>query len=206
MQQECAAEERVCVWAYWLLVLFFCLCASLFVCSRLPSHPIIFSTVQLLDPGLAGIMSAMFGIEGWPVGSTYLGVALVTAGIFLVVLYQTRRETEAELQKKEEKQRMENDSDDENEAEQQTIEEVHEHAKASDVSSVRPRRSSIRGISISDEDGGDDSADFDAAALELSSAGAPSTAAGAGRGRSIKAGGYSRVVEMQSMSPSQHEA
>jgi hypothetical protein len=54
--------------------------------------PIVFSTVQLLDPGLAGIMSAVGGVEGWPVTSTYIGVALVTLGIFLVVVYQTKRE------------------------------------------------------------------------------------------------------------------
>ena len=64
-------------------------------------NPIIFSTVQLLDPGLAGIMSALGGIEGWPVLSTYIGVTIVTAGILLVVVYQTRRETrEAEEKKK----------------------------------------------------------------------------------------------------------
>jgi hypothetical protein len=61
--------------------------------------PIVFSTVQLLDPGISGVMSAVFGVEGWPTGSTYLGVAVVTAGIFLVVYYQTKRETAAEKAK-----------------------------------------------------------------------------------------------------------
>jgi hypothetical protein len=59
----------------------------------------VFSTVQLLDPGISGVMSAVFGVEGWPTGSTYLGVAVVTAGIFLVVYYQTKRETAAEKAK-----------------------------------------------------------------------------------------------------------
>lgn len=55
-------------------------------------HPIVFSSVQLLDPGLAGMMSAVFGVEPWPSASTYIGFAIVTLGIFIVVLFQARRE------------------------------------------------------------------------------------------------------------------
>lgn len=55
-------------------------------------HPIVFSSVQLLDPGLAGMMSALFGVEPWPSASTYIGFAVVTLGIFTVVLFQARRE------------------------------------------------------------------------------------------------------------------
>jgi drug/metabolite transporter (DMT)-like permease len=146
--------------------------------------PILFSTVQLLDPGLAGIMSAMFGIEGWPVGSTYLGVGLVTAGIFLVVLYQTRRETEAEQTRAEEKRRMEMDSDDEDEGEGKG-KELHEvREKDLDLhdssSTLRPRRPSIRQISISDHK--DEEAELDAAAMELSAHGSGGGGRGSGRG------------------------
>lgn len=58
-------------------------------------NAIVFSTVELLDPGISGIMSALFGVEGWPVISTYIGVGVVTIGIFLVVWYQTKRENAA---------------------------------------------------------------------------------------------------------------
>jgi drug/metabolite transporter (DMT)-like permease len=145
--------------------------------------PILFSTVQLLDPGLAGIMSAVFGIEGWPVGSTYLGVGLVTAGIFLVVLYQTRRETEAEQARAEEKRRMEVDSDDEdeNESNGKELREVRENGSTAPEkslsSTLRPRRPSIRQISVSDHE--DEEAELDAAAMELSAHGG---GGGGGRG------------------------
>ena len=70
-------------------------------------NPIVFSTVQLLDPGISGVMSAVFGVEGWPVLSTYIGVTIVTGGIFLVVYHQAKREgREAEEKNKKKKQKQ----------------------------------------------------------------------------------------------------
>ena len=46
-------------------------------------------------------MSAVFGVEGWPTLSTYIGVTVVTIGIFQVVWFQMKREKQQEEAKKE---------------------------------------------------------------------------------------------------------
>jgi drug/metabolite transporter (DMT)-like permease len=55
-------------------------------------NPLIFSSTQLLDPGLTGLLSWAAGLEGWPSGSTFLGIAVVTLGIGFITVYQHRRE------------------------------------------------------------------------------------------------------------------
>jgi drug/metabolite transporter (DMT)-like permease len=55
-------------------------------------NPLIFSSTQLLDPGLTGLLSWAAGLEGWPSASTFLGIAIVTLGIGFITVYQHRRE------------------------------------------------------------------------------------------------------------------
>jgi len=57
--------------------------------------PLIFSSTQLLDPGLTGVMSWMAGLEGFPSASTILGVLVVTVGIGCITVGQHKREHEA---------------------------------------------------------------------------------------------------------------
>ena len=54
-------------------------------------NPVIFSTVQLLDPGLTAYMSWICQLEKWPKFSTMLGVVIVTIGIMVVVVFEHRR-------------------------------------------------------------------------------------------------------------------
>ena len=55
------------------------------------TSPVIFSVVQLLDPGLTAFMSWLAGLERWPSISTGLGVGMVGAGIAFVVLGENGR-------------------------------------------------------------------------------------------------------------------
>ena len=55
-------------------------------------NPLIFSSTQLLDPGLTGLLSWLAGLEGWPERSTFVGVGIVTIGIGFITVYQHRRE------------------------------------------------------------------------------------------------------------------
>lgn len=52
---------------------------------------IIYSTAQLLDPGLTAVMSYCSGLEGIPAMSTVVGFIVVTIGIVLVVYYENQR-------------------------------------------------------------------------------------------------------------------
>ena len=56
--------------------------------------PLIFSSVQLLDPGITGLMSWGAGLEAFPSASTFLGIGVVAVGIGIVVVQQHRREAD----------------------------------------------------------------------------------------------------------------
>jgi drug/metabolite transporter (DMT)-like permease len=60
------------------------------------TSPVIFSTAQLLDPGLTAVMSWVAGLEGLPSVSTVLGVAMVGVGIGCVVVGENGRKRERE--------------------------------------------------------------------------------------------------------------
>jgi drug/metabolite transporter (DMT)-like permease len=60
-------------------------------------HPVIFSVIQLLDPGITGVISWIAKIEAFPSISTLLGVAIVTAGISVVVINENKRKNESNL-------------------------------------------------------------------------------------------------------------
>lgn len=63
-----------------------------FAVKNLPH--LVFSSVQLLDPGMTGVMSWLAGLEAFPSAATFLGIGIVTAGIAVVVVHQHRRETQ----------------------------------------------------------------------------------------------------------------
>lgn len=62
--------------------------------------PVIFSTVQLLDPGVTAVMSYGAGLESLPDISTFLGVGIVSIGIGFVVYYESKRKTQEDEQVK----------------------------------------------------------------------------------------------------------
>ena len=60
------------------------------------TSPVIFSTAQLLDPGLTAVMSWIAGLESLPSLSTVLGVGMVGVGIGCVVVGENGRKRERE--------------------------------------------------------------------------------------------------------------
>ena len=55
-------------------------------------HPLIFSSIQLLDPGVTGLMSWIAGLESFPTRATFAGIGVVAIGIAVVFIHQQKRE------------------------------------------------------------------------------------------------------------------
>lgn len=66
-------------------------------------HPVVFSTAQLLDPGLTGMISWCWGLEEWPSMFTFVGLGMVSVGLFLLTSYQRSREEATERHNKEDR-------------------------------------------------------------------------------------------------------
>jgi hypothetical protein len=71
-----------------------CICVIGFNYAMKNLNPLIFSSMNMLDPAITGLMSWSAGLEGVPAAGVILGGSIVTVGISLLTVGEQKRDDE----------------------------------------------------------------------------------------------------------------